>query len=350
MVVVTKSIAPLDPQLAERLTTTLGPPKTHTIERDGDRDLALNAWVIGRGEVRATPDAAKVERGTTVEIFLTDNGRLLASRAAWTRRPGVAEAVSRYASMPEAMPEALYRWLLNDGKGKLGPASKEAWTQACRNVPPMAALAVENETGGNTGAVLLRLRRSDEVIRWVHANLDGKKIPALPDEKRVQLAAACWHIAIDHQMAVVVLVHETLHASALALMRPTIEAYVRGLWLRYAATDQELDKAGRDQFANDFFGKIVADLEMPGRFDHGALSHLKGETWRRLCSYTHTGYQQIGARLTTSGLGYDYEESEILGALALVDSIALMAVIELAGLAKDTRLRLRALDELRRSG
>ncbi len=347
MVAVTKSIAPLDPQLAERLATTLGPPKTHTIQRDGDRDLALNAWIIGRGEVRVPPDASTVERGTTVEIFLTDNGRLLASRAAWTRRPGVAEAVSRYTSMPETMPEALYRWLLKDGKGKLGPASKQAWTEACRNVPSMAALAVESETGGNSGAVLLRLRRSDEVIHWVHASLDGKKIPALPHEKRVQLAAACWHIAIDHQMAVVVLVHETLHASALALMRPTIEAYVRGLWLLYAATDEDLNKAGRDQFANDFFGKIVADLEEPGRFDQGALSHLKGDTWRRLCSYTHTGYQQIGARLTSSGLGYEYEESEILGALALVDSIALMSVIELAGLAKDSKLRLRALDELR---
>lgn len=347
MTVATKSIAPLDPQLAERLSATLGPPEPHIIKRDGDRDLALNAWVIGRGEVRATPDASQVERGTTVEIFLTNNGRLLASRTAWTRRPGVAEAVSRYASMPEAMPEALYRWLVQDGKGKLGPASKEAWTQACRNVPPMAGLAVESETGGNSAAVLLRLQRSDEVIRWVHANLHGKKIPALPSEKRVQLAAACWHIAIDHQMAVVVLVHETLHASALALMRPTIEAYVRGLWLLYAATDHELDKAGNDQFANDFFGKIVADLEQPGRFDHGALSHLKGDAWRRLCSYTHTGYQQIGARLTSSGLGYEYGESEILGALTLVDSISLMSMIEFAGLAKDERLRLCAFDELR---
>jgi hypothetical protein len=175
-------------------------------------------------------------------------------------------------------------------------------------------VGVESELGGNTEAVLLRLQTSDDVVRWVHTNLDGARVPALPDEKRVQLAAACWHVAIDHQIAIVVLIHETLHASALALMRPAVEAYVRGLWLLYAATAQDLDSAGRDQFPNDFFGKMVVDLERPGRFDHGALSLLKGDTWRRLCSYTHTGYQQIGARLTASGLGYDYEDDEILGA------------------------------------
>jgi len=68
MTLATKSIAPLDPQLTERLTATLGPPEPRIIQRNGDRDLALNAWVIGRGEVRATPDASQVERGTTVEI------------------------------------------------------------------------------------------------------------------------------------------------------------------------------------------------------------------------------------------------------------------------------------------
>lgn len=85
------------PQIVE---PQAGPPKAHTIQRDGDRDLALNAWIIGQGEVRVPPDASKIARGTTVEIFLTDNGRLLASRAAWTRRPGSAESVSRYTSMP----------------------------------------------------------------------------------------------------------------------------------------------------------------------------------------------------------------------------------------------------------
>lgn len=199
----------------------------------------------------------------------------------------------------------------------------------------------------NSKAIQTRLKKSEQILHWVQGHLNGKKIPELPTSKRVQLAAACWHIAIDHQMSIVVLVHETLHGSALTLMRPMIEAYVRGLWLLNAATDDDLNKAGMDYFPNDFFGKIVADLEKPTGFAAGALSHMKGETWKRLCSYTHTGYMQIGARLTQGGLGYEYADTEILGALAVADSIALMSTIELAGLIGDEGLRVAALNQMR---
>jgi len=199
----------------------------------------------------------------------------------------------------------------------------------------------------NSRPVSDRLKRSEEVLHWVHANLNGLKVPALPTSKRMQLAGACWHIAIDHQMAITLLVEQTLHASALALMRPMVEAYVRGLWLLNAATDEELDKAGRDEFPIGFFNKLVADLEQPGRLRPGALSRMKGDTWKRLCSYTHTGYQQIGARLTPDGLGYAYEDVELVDALSVADSIALMSVIELGGLAGSERLRFAALEQMR---
>jgi hypothetical protein len=41
-------------------------------------------------------------------------------------------------------PELAYQWLVKDGKGKLGPASKQAWAHACRNVPPMSGLEFEH--------------------------------------------------------------------------------------------------------------------------------------------------------------------------------------------------------------
>ena len=39
--------------------------------------------------------------------------------------------------------------------------------------------------------------------------------------------------------------------------------------------------------------------------------------------------------LTSKGLWYEYDETEVLGALNVADSISLMSTIELAGLAKN---------------
>ena len=188
---------------------------------------------------------------------------------------------------------------------------------------------------------------ADETITWVHRALDKTRIPDLPHNKRVQLAAASWHVAIDHQMAVTVLVHETLHTSALALMRPLIEAFLRGFWLQYAATDEEVDRAGTDDFPNDFFGKIVADLERSDRIPTGTFSFLKGETWKALCSYTHAGYMQLGAHLTQDGLGYEYDEAEILGVLDMANLISLICTVEFAGLAGNDSLRSDTMHRIR---
>ena len=186
-----------------------------------------------------------------------------------------------------------------------------------------------------------RLRESDRVLLWVNSKLDGMKIPQLaddnrqvPDEeddrrkqrKRSRLACACWHVAVEHSMAIVVLVHEKLHGSALALIRPLFEAYARGMWLMHAATDDEVDRAGH----------IVG----------GALVGLKKDSWSRLCSFTHTGYQQIGARLTPEGLGYDYQDGEILQALEWADGITLMSLMAFAGLTANETLANEALEYL----
>ena len=62
------------------------------------------------------------------------------------------------------------------------------------------------------------------------------------------------------------------------------------------------------------------------------MATLKEQSWKRLCSFTHTGYQQIDARLTSEGLGYGYSDSQIIDALTWADSLALMVVVAFANL------------------
>ena len=195
-------------------------------------------------------------------------------------------------------------------------------------------------------AINQRLQESERILNWAHSKLDKMKIPQLPDNKRSQCASACWHVAIEHTMAIVVLVHETLHGSALALMRPMFEAYVRGMWLMYAATNEDIDRAGRDQFPS--YSDIVTGLDQSHHFSSRPFAAIKHQTWKRLCSWTHTGSQQFLARLTPQGLGYNYQDSEILDALHWADMLTLPVVAAFANLTANEPLAREALGQLRR--
>ena len=205
----------------------------------------------------------------------------------------------------------------------------------------MSEREVSGPTPALSPAINQRLQESERSLNWVHSKLDGMNISQLPDDKRAQLAAACWHVAIEHSMAIVVLVRQTLHGSALTLIRPLFEAYVRGMWLMHAATKDDLDRAGRDKFPNDF-NRLVNELDE--KFPSlRPFSAVKKQSWKRLCSFTHTGYQQIGARLTPQGLGYDYQDSEILQALEWADMFRLLAVGAFATLTANEPLAREAL-------
>jgi hypothetical protein len=180
-------------------------------------------------------------------------------------------------------------------------------------------------------------QRAIDTMGWVHAKIDQLRIRSLPASKRDQLAGACWHIALEHAMGVTLLVEQHLDGSALAMMRLLFESWIRGVWLKRAATDAQLDAAGRDVFPS--FAKIVEDIEKKEAFGGGPiLSGIKQRTWSRLCSYTHTGYQQIGARLTSEGPAYGYTDAEILDALRWAESIGLMVAMLLAGLADNNEV------------
>ena len=192
-----------------------------------------------------------------------------------------------------------------------------------------------------------RLKQSDDVLNWVHSKLDGLQIPELAHDKRVQLGSACLHVSLEHSQAIVILMHERLYGSALALIRPLFEGFVRGLWLMQAATVEDIDRAGQDSFPN--FAELVVALEPPsGENSDGLLSQIRTHRWRELCSYTHTGFRQIGARLTAEGLGYDYKESQLHDALLWADGIAIMLTMSFAYLAKNQTLSDEALDQLNR--
>lgn len=170
--------------------------------------------------------------------------------------------------------------------------------------------------------------------------LNGFRIPRLPEEKRVQLSSACFHIALEHQQSLNTLVVQGQYGSAVALIRPAVEACLRGLWLMLIASSDQLDAVGRDE-RNAFptFQMIVRAIESSSGIKGTPTADvLGGEPWSRLCSYTHTGYQQIGARLTANGLGAAYHDDELRSALAVASVSAVISAASLASLGGDDSL------------
>jgi hypothetical protein len=132
-----KSLAPLSPNSIAHL----GQPKTWIVERPGALDVEVSAWLIGRGEIAT---GMSPRRTMTVEIWITTKGKLLVFRKAVTQfAQGGGDGLS--VSEFHDTPAAAYDWLVNDGKGKLGRASKQAWIEACQQFEPMRGMEVAEE-------------------------------------------------------------------------------------------------------------------------------------------------------------------------------------------------------------
>lgn len=207
------------------------------------------------------------------------------------------------------------------------------------------ALLAEVDEGNPAFDSLLgpALREAEHALVFVANRLARFTIPGLGNSKRLQLAAGCLHLVLEHAQSIVVLTEDKCFGSALALQRPLHETFCRGLWLRYAATDNQVDDAGRDTFP---VKREVLD-GLNKAFERGGSSYMTGAFWKHLCSYTHGGYQQIGARLTAEGLKSNYTLLEVMQGLRYAAMIQFAAAAEFASMADDESLAVTVLERLR---
>jgi hypothetical protein len=131
--------------LDQATKTELGDPCGWRVYRDGDRDYQFKGWKVGQGETGSGGTSGYKcdwNRGTKIRIWITTGGRIITGAECWSHWQG-AETQHRAAAHKTA-DEAL-EWLRRDSYtgDHLGPASKEAWEQACEAVPSLDGLDVE---------------------------------------------------------------------------------------------------------------------------------------------------------------------------------------------------------------
>ena len=170
------------------------------------------------------------------------------------------------------------------------------------------------------------IAKAFELHDWIAQRLDGLDIPR---ERRVLLAVSCHDVVIEHHVGVATLLSSRINGSAFALVRPIFETFVRGVWLRRCATDEQIS-----QFVNDkldlHFGQLLEEIEKLDAFQDGMLSGLKKNAWRAMNSYTHGGMQQAGRRTKGAYVEPDFPPEEIVEVIKLAGTFALLAFQQIA--------------------
>ncbi|MDO8373096.1 MAG: hypothetical protein Q7T39_14305 [Polaromonas sp.] len=179
-----------------------------------------------------------------------------------------------------------------------------------------------------------------EYLNWLGASISGCSLPA---DVRVRAAASCLAIAQDNHHAIVVLLDHELYASAFALVRVALEAYVRGEWLALCASGSEVRQFLKGKEPPSF-GVLLKRLEQTDAFKDQVLSRIKKRSWNAMCAYTHTGGLHVQRWNTPTGIEPNYSNKEIREVLSSAEAVGSLAVIGVAWLAEDVRTAEKVLE------
>lgn len=141
-------------------------------------------------------------------------------------------------------------------------------------------------------------------------SLQGLKLRGDP---RSRVALACFAVAQQHHAAILILLANTppLHATAFALLRPLMEALLRGEWISHCATDEQVKcfaMGGKKQLD---MSSLVNALEEKGLNDLKVREVLYQNTWSVVSAYTHTYEHQVLHWLTGSDVSPDYSPEQV---------------------------------------
>ena len=183
---------------------------------------------------------------------------------------------------------------------------------------------------------------------WIKQRLSGL---SMPGDRNADLSISAFDAVVKHHLGITLLLKCGVYGSAFALLRSVFETYVRGCWLRYCATEADLDRFRKDQL-DIKFGALVAAVEAVPGFEAGVLSGLKKSSWNAMNSLTHGGMQQLGRRMRDNVIEPDYSSDEVMHVARLSISFAHLSFQKVTRAAGRDDLALESFEmlELRAAG
>jgi hypothetical protein len=171
------------------------------------------------------------------------------------------------------------------------------------------------------------INASLELNNWIFNYLNDLEISK---QKNILLSVACHDLVIEHQLAITILIRSKIYGSAFSLVRSVFEIFVRGVWIKNCANENDIKNFIEDKF-NKKFHKLLDDVEKISGFEKKVLTKIKEQAWNAMNSCTHGGIQQAARRTSGGYLGSDFKEQEIFEVLKFSNTFALLSFIQIVG-------------------
>lgn len=181
-------------------------------------------------------------------------------------------------------------------------------------------------------------RHSQHIMDDIATKLIGLQVPGLSESKRLQIACALLKLVIDHCQGIVVLVNHELYSSALALQRSCFDAFIRGIWATWCATEDELIKLidGSEIFPTSKC--LLQRIENNKEWHLEELRHIKDSYWNYWCDLTHGGMYQVVRQISETGIESNHGLYQIEHALHWTNMWHILSALQLSIISKDDTL------------
>lgn len=189
----------------------------------------------------------------------------------------------------------------------------------------------------STPSIARRFKLQNEILyasRWVNGSMAVLQEFSLPNNDRNWLSAAYFGLSIRHQAALVNLFKNKLPHSALALIRPQLEAFIRGTWIRRCATAEQIAKLSGTELDIKFpaVPKMIDAIERTPAYCNGSLSSYRKQSFDIHNDFTHGGKRQLAFLNAGGHINDAVDHKTVTAALRNSTRLGLLAAIEMCAL------------------
>lgn len=165
----------------------------------------------------------------------------------------------------------------------------------------------------------------NQSMQWLNACNDLVDGMNFKSTERKRISAGLFHLSMEHQGAIHLLTVNKHYGSAFAMLRPQLEAFIRGAWYQHCASDEDIAKFQRHEEPPKI-NRLIREIEATPAYLENTLKEIKDNAWSTLCSYTHGGFYQVSNRNTENEISCNYDTNHIIDLINQSCSITLLTM------------------------